>query len=64
MKDISLMSRAELVRELIASTTMTAETAATYVKTRDPAVPGLAMRWFPTSSPWPASYCSVTWPSA
>ena len=35
MKDISLMSRAELVRELIASTTMSAaETAATYAKSR------------------------------
>src|SRR5438132_437380 len=26
--------------------------------------PGIAMRWFPTSSPWPASFCCVTWPSA
>jgi DNA repair protein RadC len=35
MKDISLMSRAELVRELIASPpTAAAETAATYVETR------------------------------
>ena len=35
MKDISLMSRAELVRELIASPPITAaETAATYVETR------------------------------
>jgi DNA repair protein RadC len=36
MKDISLMSRAELVRELIASTPTTAtETAATYAENRD-----------------------------
>jgi DNA repair protein RadC len=35
MKDLSLMSRAELVRELIAPSTMTAaETAATYVESR------------------------------
>ena len=35
MKDVSLMSRAELVRELIASPpTTAAETAATYVETR------------------------------
>ena len=36
MKDISLMSRLELVRELVASApTTTEETAATYAKTRD-----------------------------
>src|SRR3984893_4603349 len=36
MKDISLLSRAELVRELITSTpTTAAETAATYAKARD-----------------------------
>ena len=36
MKDISLMSRAELVRELIASTpTAAAETAATYAEIRE-----------------------------
>ena len=36
MKDISLMSRLELVRELVASApTTTEETAATYIRTRD-----------------------------
>ena len=35
MKEISLMSRAELVRELIASIPTTAETAATYAENRD-----------------------------
>ena len=40
MKDVSLMSRAELVGALITSTTMTAKAAVTYVKTRDPAVTG------------------------
>jgi DNA repair protein RadC len=41
MKDVSLMSRAELVCELITSTPMTnARAAATYAKTRDPALAG------------------------
>jgi DNA repair protein RadC len=40
MKDVSLMSRAELVCALITSTTMTAKAAAIYAKTRDPAVSG------------------------
>ena len=40
MKDVSLMSRAELVCALITSTTMTAKAAVTYAKTRDPAVTG------------------------
>ena len=41
MKDVSLMSRAELVRELITSTpTTAAETPDTYAKTRDPALAG------------------------
>ena len=40
MKDVSLMSRAELVCALITSTTMTAKAAVIYAKTRDPAVSG------------------------
>ena len=41
MKDVSLMSRAELVCALITSTPMTnARAAATYAKTRDPALAG------------------------
>ena len=40
MKDVSLMSRTELVCALITSTTMTAKAAVTYAKTRDPAVSG------------------------
>jgi DNA repair protein RadC len=41
MKDVSLMSRAELVRELITSIPMTtARAAATYAKTRDLALAG------------------------
>jgi hypothetical protein len=41
MKHVSLMSRAELVCELITSTPMTnARAAATYAKTRDPALAG------------------------
>ena len=41
MKDVSLMSRAELVCALITSTAMTtAKAAAAYAKTRDPALTG------------------------
>ena len=40
MKDVSLMSRAELVCALITSTAMTAKAAVMYAKTRDPAVSG------------------------
>src|ERR1700687_4001814 len=40
MKDVSLMSRAELVCALITSTKMTAKAAVTYAKTRDPALAG------------------------
>ena len=40
MKDVSLMSRAELVCALITSTTMTAKAAVTYAKTRDSVVTG------------------------
>src|SRR5438309_1006972 len=40
MKDVSLMSRADLVCALITSTTMTAKAAVIYAKTRDPAVSG------------------------
>ena len=41
MKDVSLMSRAELVCALITSTAMTtAKAAAAYAKTRDPALAG------------------------
>jgi DNA repair protein RadC len=40
MKDVSLMSRAELVCALITSTTMTAKAAVTYARTRDPALAG------------------------
>jgi DNA repair protein RadC len=41
MKDVSLMSRAELVSALVTSTPMTtARAAAAYAKTRDPALAG------------------------
>ena len=41
MKDVSLMSRAELVSALVTSTPMTtAKAAAAYAKTRDPALAG------------------------
>src|SRR5437870_13140333 len=40
MKDVSLMSRAELVCAQITSTTITAKAAATKAKTRDPAMTG------------------------
>src|SRR5439155_16251005 len=40
MKDVSLMSRTELVCALITTTTMTAKAAVTYAKTRNPAVTG------------------------
>jgi hypothetical protein len=43
MKDVSLMSRAELVCDLVTSTPMTnARAAATYAKTQPS--PGIAMR--------------------